>query len=292
MHTTWLLLVLLPTVAISEIRIKYTMAKKDKIEAKISGYHISHITDAHRETYGITDIKLKAAVRKLKGFKFFDVYINRHPERGDLYKSRNWPPLKILTVPTFINITKQYTEPIANLVRKIINPSDSEPIKQALKITDQKSYEISHKWKSSVEKTISASLTVSFSLINIGIEGSTSTTWGKEEKIAGKQKTSVACNTEIIANPRESVTIHTNVTEQILVTDVKYETTLTGIVVVKNFPDFVVGRYGTVYTGEPEYHFIDIKDLRIPTTILTSHTMTTNYNKEFRVLVKSKPFKK
>nr|WJJ70424.1 venom protein U-MPTX.8-Mc7 [Megalopyge crispata] len=283
MKIIYLLVVLLPTVTIGELRIKIDVKNDPKnAEVILSGSDESPITEKEREAFGITDIKLKKAIEKMNnGHRPDDVYVRSHSAHGNLYKRFNWPPLKRLLTPVSARVIDY--QKVVTLVTgvKYNNPSDKN-ITHTIDVSKEISNEVTNKWSSSHEIGVGVSVSVDFAFGSAGLDVSYSHSWGKEEAVSEIGSMTIASSAEVKLWPKEGVSLYMNASKNFLHLEITYKSELTGCVAVN---------YANKYNDHYFYHYfypeLRRAEPRLPEHIITKQISVIEFNSEIEVFAKS-----
>nr|WJJ70385.1 venom protein U-MPTX.8-20 [Megalopyge opercularis] len=283
MKTIYLLVVLLPTAIIGELRIKINVKDDPKnAEVILSGSDESPISEKEREAFGITDIKLKKVIEKInKGHRPNDVYVRSHTEHGNLFKRFNWPPMNRLLTPVSARVI-DYQKVVTSVTGvKYNNPSDKN-ITHNIDVTKEISNEVTNKWSSSHTLGAGVSVSVDFVFGSAGLDMSYSHTWGKEEAVSEIGSMTIVSSAEVKLWPKEGVSLYMNASKNFLHLEITYKSVLTGS---------VAANYAEKYDNHYFYHYfypeLRRAEPRLPEHIITKQISIIEFTSEVEVFAKS-----
>nr|WJJ70388.1 venom protein U-MPTX.8-31 [Megalopyge opercularis] len=224
MNIICVLAVLLPSATIGgDLRIKINVDGDPKdARVSFSGQDISPITDAERERFGLTDIKLLKMVEKLHNGKRPDgVRVRPQGEHGNLFRIYNWPPMMRVLKPISARVTKYEKKPTSSIAATYDNPGE-ENVTQALTMEKEFSSEIANSWNSEKSLGVGVSVSVDFGYGSAGMNVDYSYTWGSAETISKVGAVTMSSGAEMEFLPKESAVMNINFTVNYIHLEVKY----------------------------------------------------------------------
>nr|WJJ70382.1 venom protein U-MPTX.8-14 [Megalopyge opercularis] len=222
MNIVCLLVVLLPSATLGDLRIKVRV-DKDPRDAQIScnGKDISPITDAERERFDITDIKLIKMVEKMHGKRPNSVYVRPEGEHGYMFKKFNWPPMMRVLKPISARVTNYEKKPASTIEVPYENDSDTNVTH---KLTHEKEFstEVSNSWSSEQSIGVGVEVSVSIGCVSAALGADYSHTWGSSDTITKISATTISSAAEINLMSKESACLSMNFTVNYLHLEIKY----------------------------------------------------------------------
>ena len=216
-----------------EIHVKTGAAGAASVSASGSVQHI--ITDAERNTFGISDGALKGAVGKYFGQAPDDAFLHSDTPWNDLYRTYGWPQVQVVLTVASATVTGITSEPIVVAQSILRNDSDVSGTFSA-SASESVSDTVSHTWSTSDSVQVSQKFSYEVSFLGTGGKGETSFTythnWG-ESKTETKQVTvGSAQGVSVPLGPHQAVNAEITASRGVMKVRIVYNAVLTGSVAI------------------------------------------------------------
>ena len=223
-----------------EIKINAGLDKEtSSIQASGSVSHV--ITDLEKDTFKIQDYDLKQLVLKYFGKKPNDAYLHSDTPWGDLYKTYNWPQVKVNLVVQKASILGITSEPQIVNTQKFSNNSSVKgnfnvAISQQVNNTSQSS------WSSSDKISVGQKISYGIDFLGEGVKGETSLNYEHSWGQGGSESKSITIGTSsgvnVTLDPGESVLAELSASRGVMKVRIVYNAYLTGSCAVNYNPKY------------------------------------------------------
>ncbi|CAH2098947.1 unnamed protein product [Euphydryas editha] len=137
------ILVILPAIY-AKIQIDIHTNDDQKMHVHMAGASVSMLGEIDKATFGLTDDNLKQAITNM-GMKPDNVFLNSPTPWGDLFKTMNWEPTRMIFEPKKAEILSVKTEQVLVKSNNVYN-KHTEPITHKVDMRQTVMNTISSKW--------------------------------------------------------------------------------------------------------------------------------------------------
>ncbi|XP_073965878.1 U-megalopygitoxin(8)-Mo12-like [Choristoneura fumiferana] len=236
------LLLLLPALALARIQVGVTGTYEEPasdMNVNYSGDQIDIISDKERDSFGLSDSKVKDGVKNYFGERPDDAYLRSPTPWGDLYQSNGWSQVARTLTPRSGKILSINSKPLI-VMRQVFENNSTKEATFNVAITTAVDNTVSSSWSKSGELTVSQEINYGFDIELVNMGGSTTFSytsgWGQNTEKIQSVTIGTTSALEILLKPGESVVAELHATKAVVEVEVEYEASLDGAVAV-NYSD-------------------------------------------------------
>lgn len=216
-----------------------TSKEASSVQASGSVQHI--ITDDERNTFGLQDADLKAAVNSYFGNTPNDAYLHSPTPWNDLYNTYGWPQVQTILQVVSAEILEVTSTPAVvaqNTFKNNSNLPGTFTVGVSTSVTDT----VENNWSSTYTFGVSQTIKYGISFLGSGGGGETSLSFEAAFGEGGSKSTSVTVGSEqsvsVVLQPGESVDAVLTASKGTMKVRVTYKVSLTGNTAVNYNPTF------------------------------------------------------